>query len=137
MDIMCMCMQMFEEEKKIEDSMEKKATGFRMHLVCAYYWGSRQFIASGAWIANDFAFYGNKLQQGLFLNILFPSATPYIKQQWNILNSFISLLGYYAAAALCDKWWYGRRTCQTVGFMAMVGFIFWRQISTILSLLQC
>lgn len=50
-------------------------------------------------------------------------ATPYKKQQWNILNSFISLLGYYLAAALCDKPWYGRRTCQTVGFFAM--FIFY------------
>ena len=72
---------------------------------------------------------GNKLQQGLFLGILFPTATPYIKQQWNILNSFISLLGYYLAAALCDKHWYGRRHCQWIGFFAMFVFyiIIWAQ----------
>ena len=111
---------MFEEEEQIEGTMDKKATGLQKHLISLRYWGLRQVIASGAWIANDFAFYGNKLQQGLFLKILFPLATPYLKQQWNILNSFISLLGYYTAAALCDKPWYGRRTCQAVGFFALV-----------------
>jgi len=115
--------EMFIEEEGIEGQMNTKATGVQKQLISLKYWGLRQVIASGAWIANDFAFYGNKLQQGLFLGILFPQATPYIKQQWNILNSFISLLGYYLAAALCDKPWYGRRTCQTVGFMAM--FIFY------------
>ncbi len=36
------------------------------------YW-ARQLVASAAWIANDFAFYGNKLQQGVFLGLLFPT----------------------------------------------------------------
>jgi hypothetical protein len=49
-------------------------------------------------------------------------ATPYKQQQWNVLNSFIALLGYYAAAALCDKPWYGRVRCQWVGFLAMFVF---------------
>jgi len=35
------------------------------------------------------------------------------------LHSFISLLGYYAAALLVDKPWYGRRRCQNIGFLAM------------------
>jgi hypothetical protein len=43
---------------------------------------------------------GNKLQQGLFIGLLYPDATPYKKQQWTVLNNFIALLGYYAAA-----WW--------------------------------
>jgi hypothetical protein len=50
-------------------------------------------------------------------------ATPYKRQQWTILNSFIALLGYYTAAALCDKPWYGRVRCQIIGFGAM--FIFY------------
>jgi Sugar (and other) transporter len=50
-------------------------------------------------------------------------ATPYIKQQWTVLNSFIALLGYYLAAALVDKPWYGRVRCQYIGFFAM--FIFY------------
>ena len=90
-------------------------------LLLKYFW-HRIAGTSLSWFVWDFAFYGNKLQQGLFLNILFPTATPYIKQQWNILNSFISLLGYYLAAALCDKTWYGRRNCQWIGFFAMFVF---------------
>jgi hypothetical protein len=56
---------MFTEEKNIEGSLNVKAVGLKKHLVSIKYWGLRQVIASGAWIANDFAFYGNKLQQGL------------------------------------------------------------------------
>jgi hypothetical protein len=32
--------------------------------------------------------------------------------QWTVLNSGLSLLGYWAAAALVDKHWYGRRLMQ-------------------------
>jgi hypothetical protein len=32
--------------------------------------------------------------------------------QWTVLNSAISLLGYWLAAALVDKPWYGRRRMQ-------------------------
>ena len=46
-------------------------------MVSVYYYGTRQWIASAAWIANDFAFYGNKLQQGLFLSILYPAVRSY------------------------------------------------------------
>ncbi len=49
------------------------------HLVTWRYYGFRQLVASTAWIANDFAFYGNKLQQGVFLALLFPGATPYVQ----------------------------------------------------------
>jgi len=49
-----------------------------------------------------------------------PQATPFERMQWTILNSFISLLGYYVAAALVDKRWYGRRTMQ-VGGMKLQG----------------
>ena len=49
---------MFVEEKKIESTMNVRAVGLRKHLVSIWYWGLRQFIASGAWVANDFAFYG-------------------------------------------------------------------------------
>ena len=63
---------MFEEEQKIEDTMNVRASGLKKHLISIKYWGLRQCIASGAWIANDFAFYGNKLFQGVFISILYP-----------------------------------------------------------------
>jgi hypothetical protein len=61
---------MFKEEKSIESSL--KASGYRKQLLSAYYYWPRSLISSGAWIANDFAFYGNKLQQNQFISILYP-----------------------------------------------------------------
>lgn len=71
------------------------------------------------WLANDFAFYGNKLFQSTFFKLLYPGAPLFVRMQWTLLNSFISLLGYYAAAALIDKKWYGRRRMQMVGFLML------------------
>lgn len=100
---------LFREETMIElKDVEIKHSPFRRHLISAYYYWPRQFVASGAWMANDFAFYGNKLQQSKFIALLYPSANPYLQQQWSILNSFIALSGYYLAAGLVDKQWYGR-----------------------------
>lgn len=39
-------------------------------------------------------------------------ATPFVRMQWTVLNSAISLCGYYCAAAVVDKPWYGRRRMQ-------------------------
>lgn len=120
------------EIEKVSAAAEAKAegggagvwnsAGWKKHLVALKYFSIRQFIASAAWIANDFAFYGNKLQQNLFISLLYPTASPYVKQQWTVLNSFIALLGYWLAAALCDKPWYGRVRCQYIGFTAMFVF---------------
>ncbi|GAX73083.1 hypothetical protein CEUSTIGMA_g536.t1 [Chlamydomonas eustigma] len=117
--------KMFVEEKGIQAFLETsstRVTGMKKHVRSFIFYFWRQFVASGAWVANDFAFYGNKLQQNVFLNVLFPGSTPYKQQQWNVLNSFIALTGYYAAAALCDKPWYGRVRCQWIGFLAMFVF---------------
>eukprot|EP00798_Chlamydomonas_sp_ICE-L_P017379 gene17379-23681_t len=111
--------EMFVEENKIEHAHATVAvSAVKRHVLSLRRYWHRQLIASLAWFANDFAFYGNKLQQSFFISLLYPHATPYKKQQWTVLNSFISLLGYYAAAALIDKKWYGR----IVGFIAMFVF---------------
>mmetsp|Transcript_12364 Transcript_12364/g.26712 ORF Transcript_12364/g.26712 Transcript_12364/m.26712 type:complete len:579 (-) Transcript_12364:1179-2915(-) len=121
--------KLFEEEKAIEEHIIQKQNKdatyaiWHRHKMSAYYYWPRQMVASAAWIANDFAFYGNKLQQGLFINLLYPGSTPYKIQQWTVLNSFVALTGYYMAAWLVDKHWYGRRLMQNVGFIAM--FIFY------------
>ena len=88
----------------------------------ALYW-PRQFVASMAWFANDFAFYGNKLQQGVFIALLYPTYNPFQQMCWSAVNSFVALCGYYVAAALIDKTWYGRKIMQNVGFFFM--FIFY------------
>lgn len=52
--------------------------------------------------------------------------------------SFISLLGYYAAAMLVDKPWYGRRRMQIVGFFFMFAaygliFVYWSTLTATVS----
>lgn len=115
--------ELFVEEGKIEQHAEEtakhhaishsKLTIFTKSML--RYW-PRQLVASGAWLCNDFAFYGNKLQQNFFISLLYPDATLYKKMQWTLLNSFIALLGYYASAFFVDKPWFGRRVLQTQGF---------------------
>jgi MFS family permease len=68
------------------------------------------------WLANDFAFYGNKLFMSSFLKLLYPGASLFVRMQWTLLNSVVSLMGYYCSAWLIDKQWYGRRRLQMVGF---------------------
>ena len=116
---------LFIEENQIERTDKKiklDHSTLRRHLVSAYYYWPRQLVASMAWICNDFAFYGNKLQQSKFIALLYPGTSYYVQMQWTVLNSFIALTGYYAAAALIDKPWYGRVRMQNVGFIAMFVF---------------
>lgn len=99
--------------------------------------GPRLLVTSLAWMAGNFAFYGDKLFQSEFIRALYPEvsgspvccmlcelrltdvlsglraqATPFQRTQWTALNSAIALTGYWAAAALVDKKWYGRRKMQ-------------------------
>lgn len=110
--------EMFENSKQ----MEKDGDKWKKQLRSMWYYWPRQFAASMAWMCNDFAFYGNKLQQGRFISILYPAATNYVKQKWTVLNAVIGLMGYYGAAVVIDKPWYGRRLCQNVGFFALFFF---------------
>ncbi|KAG1670185.1 hypothetical protein FOA52_014961 [Chlamydomonas sp. UWO 241] len=115
--------ELFAEEKNIETQTGKDtathAEGLAKHWVSLKKYWPRQLVASGAWFANDFAFYGNKLQQAFFIGLLYPKATTYEKQQWTVLNSAIALMGYYLAALLVDKKWFGRRLMQVQGFLWM------------------
>jgi hypothetical protein len=96
----------------------KKAQRSLVWNAAVYFW-PRLIATCFAWVANDFAFYGNKLFQSTFISVLYPGATEYAKMQWTVLNNAIALTGYWAAAALVDKPWYGRQRMQTIGFMMM------------------
>eukprot|EP00798_Chlamydomonas_sp_ICE-L_P032550 gene32550-17267_t len=108
------------EDLSNEGRFNKKHSAiWRKHVISAHMYWPRQLVASVAWVANDFAFYGNKLFQSTFISILYPLATQYEQQKWTVLNCAIALMGYYAAALMVDKPWYGRRRMQNVGFAAM------------------
>jgi hypothetical protein len=63
---------MFAEEKLIVAKVVQ-TTGFMKHWMCIRFYFWRQWVASWCWVANDFAFYGNRLQQNVFLSVLFPT----------------------------------------------------------------
>ncbi len=70
------------------------------------------------WTMSDLMFYGNKLFQSQFIELISGSNSTLFKQmQWNLLNAFIALLGYFCAALLIDNKYYGRRRMQFVGFL--------------------
>lgn len=77
--------EMFEQQKKKKAEAASTSRPFAKYI-CLYW--PRQFVASIAWVANDFAFYGNKLQQSRFIDFLYPDATPYVKMQWTVLNRY-------------------------------------------------
>lgn len=93
------------------------------HVILKRYW-SRLFITCGAWVLNDLAFYGNKLFQSTFIAEISPGASLFVRYQWTLLNSAVSLAGYFVAAYFIDKPYYGRKRMQYIGFgMMFVLFI--------------
>ena len=71
---------MFEASKKFETEIinaaaERRLKWTRFLIQLKYFW-PRLWVASGAWVANDFAFYGNKLFQGVFISMLYPTVMP-------------------------------------------------------------
>jgi MFS family permease len=80
---------------------------------------SRLFVTCGAWVVNDLAFYGNKLFQSTFIEVISPGASLFVRYQWTLLNAGVSLCGYFTAAYFVDKPYYGRRRMMNVGFTMM------------------
>ena len=89
------------------------------------YFGFRILATAGAWFANDVFFYGNKLFQSEFIEVISPSNNSIMPTWlWNLCNVGVSLAGYYMASFLIDNKLYGRKQMQMVGFlMCFVLFI--------------
>jgi hypothetical protein len=58
---------------------------------------------AGSWFLWDFSFYGNKVFQSTFIQILSPGASLLTTLLWTLLNSGCALIGYYVTAALVDN----------------------------------
>ncbi|WPT13011.1 Putative inorganic phosphate transporter 1-12 [Picochlorum sp. SENEW3] len=106
-------------DKEMEIEGEKDNTRKLYWLIFKRNW-SRLLVTSGAWVVNDLAFYGNKLFQSKFIAVISGGdATIYKNMQWTLLNSTVALAGYFCAAFLVDKPWYGRVRMQAIGFSMM------------------
>ncbi|KAI0548995.1 major facilitator superfamily domain-containing protein [Xylaria curta] len=80
--------------------------------------GGRLFATAAGWFFNDVFFYGNKLFQSQFINVISDNPKSLLTTwNWNLVNVVVSLAGYYAAALLIDNKMYGRKNMQQIGFL--------------------
>lgn len=87
------------------------------------YFGPRLLATAGTWFANDVFFYGNKLFQSEFIEVLTPgNKSVMVGWLYNLVNIGVSLCGYYLASLLIDNKLYGRKWMMIIGFLA--DFIF-------------
>ncbi|KAK9914956.1 hypothetical protein WJX75_002900 [Coccomyxa subellipsoidea] len=117
--------RIFKLRESVVWKADKRAGGNstrNIGLLFKMYW-SRLFATAGSWFLWDFSFYGNKVFQSAFINILSPGASILTTLLWTLLNSGCALIGYYVSAALVDNPKVGRLRIQIFGF-AMVGTLF-------------
>lgn len=85
------------------------------------YFTPRLIGTSGTWFCNDVFFYGNKLFQSKFIDVLSPEAVAAgnIMTGWkyNMANTTVSLIGYYFASFFIDNKSVGRKLLMQVGFL--------------------
>lgn len=104
------------EAKKTLDAAEQE-TNLRTRRTAFNKYGHRLFGTGVSWLVWDIVFYGNKLFQTPIIHaILGAEATVFQVLSYTLLNSFIALLGYYAAGFVIDKPWMGRIRLTTFGF---------------------
>jgi hypothetical protein len=77
-----------------------KVTGYdkeSLRLTIKYF-GPRLIATAGGWFANDIFFYGNKLFQSEFIEVIVGKTTSVIPNwEYNLINVTVSLAGYYLA----------------------------------------
>ena len=82
---------------------KSKVTGYdtqSLKLTFTYF-GPRLIATAGSWYCNDIFFYGNKLFQSEFINVLTNSSTSIFPGwKYNLINVGVSLCGYYLACKL-------------------------------------
>ncbi|CAL8460494.1 g23 [Coccomyxa elongata] len=88
------------------------------------YFSSRMMASGVTWFVNDFAFYGNKLFQGVFIKIINPHASLVEVLELTLINSVVGYVGYILAAFVIDLKGVGRMRLQSFGFfMNMLMFL--------------
>ncbi|KAI1177545.1 major facilitator superfamily domain-containing protein [Nemania sp. FL0916] len=82
------------------------------------HFGGRLFATASGWFFNDVFFYGNKLFQSSFINVISDNPKSLLTTwNWNLVNVVVSLAGYYCAALFIDNRMYGRKNMQQIGFL--------------------
>ncbi|KAI9838596.1 MAG: hypothetical protein M1819_004910 [Sarea resinae] len=86
------------------------------------YFGGRLAATAGAWFCNDVFFYGNKLFQSQFIDVIMPDSKSIMPGV--LLVALTIFADRLLAAFLIDSKFYGRKWMQIVGFlMCFVMFV--------------
>ncbi|KAK9454379.1 phosphate transporter PHO84 [Dipodascopsis uninucleata] len=113
--------KMAKPSKELEEAKKKaNVTGYdveSLKLILVNF-GPRLLATAGSWFANDVFFYGNKLFQSNFINVISPNHKG-VMLGWlySLVNIGVSLAGYYLAAFFIDNKLYGRNIMMQVGFL--------------------
>ncbi|KAI1828018.1 MFS general substrate transporter [Xylaria intraflava] len=112
--------KMTAASKRLEDAKKKaNVTGYDVKSLQTTFthFSGRLFATASGWFFNDVFFYGNKLFQSSFIEVISNDPKSLLTTwNWNLVNVVVSLAGYYAAAMLIDHKMYGRKMMQQVGF---------------------
>lgn len=88
-----------------------------LKLATSHYW-HRMVGTALVWFANDVVFYGAKIFSGVFISIITGGSASLGKTwQYNLINTAVSLAGYYFGAMLIDHKMYGRKWMQANGLI--------------------
>lgn len=112
----------------------------REQKVLYYYYWHRLTGTALAWFFWDVSFYGNKLFQSTFIEILSPGASILLVLEWTLLNSFVSLVSTcasryftaipYAMLQFCTVIWVGVSSPSQCPRAAPCGVLLWRSCSS-------
>ncbi|BGP13522.1 hypothetical protein JCM10213_005364 [Rhodosporidiobolus nylandii] len=108
-----------DADKQLQAAKRKQNTsGYDAHslkLLTSHY-GGRLIATAGGWFANDVFFYGTKVFASTFIGIIHPGASLVVTWEYNLINTAVSLCGYYLSFLLIDHKLYGRRNMIQIGF---------------------
>ncbi|KAI3397272.1 hypothetical protein diail_11071 [Diaporthe ilicicola] len=99
---------------------KNKVTGYDVNSLrlTFKYFGGRLLATAGCWFCNDVFFYGNKLFQSQFIEVISDNSKSIMTTWiWNLYNIIVALAGYYLASFLIDNKLYGRKNMQQIGFL--------------------
>jgi len=111
--------QSFEKVKKRRERRKERQKVIRQKSTWSILWfyAPRLLGTAGNWFLWDIGFYGLKLFSGPIFNDINPLGDLMLLNGLLLLNSFIALLGYYAAAYLIDRLWIGRVRLQMCSYL--------------------
>ncbi|CAB9499157.1 Probable inorganic phosphate transporter 1 [Seminavis robusta] len=102
------------KQRRLDEMQDKRQKVGTLKIL--WFYAPRLLGTGGAWIVYDVAFYGLKLFSGPIFDQISPNGDLIVVNGWLLVNNLVALVGYYAAAAVIDIPWIGRKRLQMFSF---------------------